>query len=291
MKKNKRNSKEKIKPTVNFNRVLEQFTNNFKDIIAFLPSDEINLLIRQAIDEMPSDLDSNPDFYVSFLAERKLFIKLKDEILAGNIELEILLVERYLSTAKFQLRQLKYLEDDSNKVAEDAIIYCIENYSGESGFKSAILKSLKKIIRDKEDKIKGQSTVEFNATSTSEDVDLPATDLNQLSSSLEASNKTVTELALPADDIVRMPNQLDLLIRTVDILHLVPIDDELYLKFISLKYGYYENQYYNLDEISQILNISLEQSIKYYQDSLNYLKNWFGLQLEKTYTYYIQKSE
>lgn len=291
MKKNKRNSKEKIKPTVNFNRVLEQFTNNFKDIIAFLPSDEINLLIRQAIDEMPSDLDSNPDFYVSFLAERKLFIKLKDEILAGNIELEILLVERYLSTAKFQLRQLKYLEDDSNKVAEDAIIYCIENYSGESGFKSAILKSLKKIIRDKEDKIKGQSTVESNATSTSEDVDLPATDLNQLSSSLEASNKTVTELALPADDIVRMPNQLDLLIRTVDILHLVPIDDELYLKFISLKYGYYENQYYNLDEISQILNISLEQSIKYYQDSLNYLKNWFGLQLEKTYTYYIQKSE
>ncbi len=291
MKKNKRNSKEKIKPTVNFNRVLEQFTNNFKDIIAFLPSDEINLLIRQAIDEMPSDLDSNPDFYVSFLAERKLFIKLKDEILAGNIELEILLVERYLSTAKFQLRQLKYLEDDSNKVAEDAIIYCIENYSGESGFKSAILKSLKKIIRDKEDKIKGQSTVEFNATSTSEDVDLPATDLNQLSSSLEASNKTVTELALPADDIVRMPNQLELLIRTVDILHLVPIDDELYLKFISLKYGYYENQYYNLDEISQILNISLEQSIKYYQDSLNYLKNWFGLQLEKTYTYYIQKSE
>lgn len=291
MKKNKRNSKEKIKPTVNFNRVLEQFTNNFKDIITFLPSDEINLLIRQAIDEMPSDLDSNPDFYVSFLAERKLFIKLKDEILAGNIELEILLVERYLSTAKFQLRQLKYLEDDSNKVAEDAIIYCIENYSGESGFKSAILKSLKKIIRDKEDKIKGQSTVESNATSTSEDVDLPATDLNQLSSSLEASNKTVTELALPADDIVRMPNQLDLLIRTVDILHLVPIDDELYLKFISLKYGYYENQYYNLDEISQILNISLEQSIKYYQDSLNYLKNWFGLQLEKTYTYYIQKSE
>lgn len=291
MKKNKRNSKEKIKPTVNFNRVLEQFTNNFKDIIAFLPSDEINLLIRQAIDEMPSDLDSNPDFYVSFLAERKLFIKLKDEILAGNIELEILLVERYLSTAKFQLRQLKYLEDDSNKVAEDAIIYCIENYSGESGFKSAILKSLKKIIRDKEDKIKGQSTVESNATSTSEDVDLPATDLNQLSSSLEASNKTGTELALPADDIVRMPNQLDLLIRTVDILHLVPIDDELYLKFISLKYGYYENQYYNLDEISQILNISLEQSIKYYQDSLNYLKNWFGLQLEKTYTYYIQKSE
>lgn len=291
MKKNKRNSKEKIKPTVNFNRVLEQFTNNFKDIIAFLPSDEINLLIRQAIDEMPSDLDSNPDFYVSFLAERKLFIKLKDEILAGNIELEILLVERYLSTAKFQLRQLKYLEDDSNKVAEDAIIYCIENYSGESGFKSAILKSLKKIIRDKKDKIKGQSTVEFNATSTSEDVDLPATDLNQLSSSLEASNKTVTELALPADDIVRMPNQLELLIRTVDILHLVPIDDELYLKFISLKYGYYENQYYNLDEISQILNISLEQSIKYYQDSLNYLKNWFGLQLEKTYTYYIQKSE
>lgn len=291
MKKNKRNSKEKIKPTVNFNRVLEQFTNNFKDIIAFLPLDEINLLIRQAIDEMPSDLDSNPDFYVSFLAERKLFIKLKDEILAGNIELEILLVERYLSTAKFQLRQLKYLEDDSNKVAEDAIIYCIENYSGESGFKSAILKSLKKIIRDKEDKIKGQSTVESNATSTSEDVDLPATDLNQLSSSLEASNKTVTELALPADDIVRMPNQLELLIRTVDILHLVPIDDELYLKFISLKYGYYENQYYNLDEISQILNISLEQSIKYYQDSLNYLKNWFGLQLEKTYTYYIQKSE
>ena len=291
MKKNKRNSKEKIKPTVNFNRVLEQFTNNFKDIIAILPSDEINLLIRQAIDEMPSDLDSNPDFYVSFLAERKLFIKLKDEILAGNIELEILLVERYLSTAKFQLRQLKYLEDDSNKVAEDAIIYCIENYSGESGFKSAILKSLKKIIRDKEDKIKGQSTVESNATSISEDVDLPATDLNQLSSSLEASNKTVTELALPADDIVRMPNQLELLIRTVDILHLVPIDDELYLKFISLKYGYYENQYYNLDEISQILNISLEQSIKYYQDSLNYLKNWFGLQLEKTYTYYIQKSE
>ena len=69
------------------------------------------------------------------------------------------------------------------------------------------------------------------------------------------------------------------------------------ISFVILPYYFFitsnvlQNQYYDLEEISKILSISVEQSKEYYQQSLQYLKDWFGIQLDKTFTYCTQKSE
>lgn len=272
---------------VDINKLLESFLAKYETLISFLPLSEIELMFQQAVNQLGETTDVNPDFHVNFLVEKMFFMKARDEINSGNIDLEILIVDKYLSTAKFMLRQLKYNGEDSDKIAEEAVIECIENYGGQESFKSALLKSIRKILNPP----KKEETV--IVPPVEEDKIVPITNTSSLSLE-ESSNfeqpqvETKHELIIPNDGLVRSPNQLDLLIRGVDILHQVPLEDELYLKFISLKYGYHDNQYFSLDEIANILGISLDAVKKYYFHSLEYVKNWFGLQLDKMYTYYIQ---
>lgn len=295
------------KDSININRMIEQFCKKYDNLITFLHPDEIELLVRQVVDELPEEMDFNPEFQMTFLIEKKFFLKARDEILAGNIDLEILIVEEYLSTAKFLLRKIGYSGDDSEKIAEEAVIESIENYEAIDGFKSTILKSLKRILNPVQQPVAEEiepiktvadsvtvevsdlPSVEVNATlPNTEPEEIPIEDASSLENS---SSKDSFDFDIPDDELVRMPNQLELLIRSIDIIHQIPVEDELYLKFISLKYGYYKNQYFGLDEIASILSIPLSAVIEYYNKSLQYVKDWFGLQLDKMYTYYIKKSE
>ena len=173
-----------------------------------------------------------------------------------------------MTTAKFLLRQIKYNGENSNQLAEDGIIRTIENYQGELSFKRALLATLKDMLNPKKEVVEDNKVVEENKIV-----------------------EDMAELIIANDDIVRTPNQLELLIHEADILKKVPLDDPIYVKFLTLKYGYHQNQYYDLEEISKIISISVEQSKEYYHQSLQYLKDWFGIQLDKTFTYCTQKSE
>lgn len=258
-----------VREEININNLIESFCKKYETLITFVSADEIELMFREVVSEMPVFPDFNPEFQANFLVERKFFLKAKDEVNAGNIDLEILIVDKYLSTVKFMLRQLKYIGNDLDKIAEAAIIDCIENYDGNEGFKNSIVKSIKKFLNSSKEK-EGTSKI------------------------IEESHQEINsnqELIITNDGIIRKPNQLELLIHSVDILSQVPLEDDIYLKFISLKYGYYQNQYFGLGEIAQILSITLDESKEYYFRTLEYVKNWFGLQLDKMYIYYIQKSE
>lgn len=276
---------------IDINKLLESFSTKYETLISFLSMSEIEVMFQQAINQLSETPDVNPDFQINFLVEKMFFMKARDEINSGNIDLEILIVDKYLSTAKFMLRQLKYQGEDADKIAEEAVIECIENYEGKEGFKSAILKSIKNILNpSKKEEPIIVSLSEEKVTSKISDVHQMKIDESSAVGQIQPPNQVESnqELIIPNDGLVRNPNQLELLMNGIDILHQVPLDDELYLKFISLKYGYYNNQYFGLDEIASILNISLEMAKKYYFQSLDYVKNWFGLQLDKMYTYYIQ---
>ena len=246
----------------------EEFIKKYNVFVSMLSPTEIELIIQQAVNELPKENDINATFLIPSIAERIFLVKARDEILDGNIELEILFVEKYMTTAKFLLRQIKYNGENSNQLAEDGIIRTIENYQGELSFKRALLATLKDMLNPKKEVVEDNKVVEENKIV-----------------------KDSEKLIIPNDDIVRTPNQLELLIHEADILKKVPLDDPIYVKFLTLKYGYHQNQYYDLEEISKILSISIEQSKEYYQQSLQYLKDWFGIQLDKTFTYCTQKSE
>lgn len=279
-------NKSGLKTNINVNKLIESFLIKYESLISFLPLTEIELMFQNAI-QLSHETDINPDFQINFLAEKMFFLKARDEINSGNIDLEILIVDKYLSLAKFMLRQLKYKGDDADKIAEEAIIDCIESYEGKDGFKNAILKSIKKILNPPQ---KEETIVipQFENEENKEIKYQQSEFLTELSEETFTAIENKTKLIVPNDDIARNPNQLDLLIKGIDILHQVPLDDEIYLKFIYLKYGYCNNQYFGLDEICGYLNISLETARKYYFQSLDYIKNWFSLQLDKMYQYYIQ---
>ena len=285
------------KMTFDLNKLIESFCAKYATLITFLSPTEIELMFQNAITQLNETPDINPDFHINFLVERTFFQKARDEINAGNIDLEILIVDKYLSTAQFMLRQLKYKGEDSANIAEEAIIECIENYDGKEGFKNSILKAIKRILNPpkKEEFVPNIVEPEIVDSSIVQVVsqvkiaDIPKIELEESSPMIQTSEQSDNhELVVPNDGIVRAPNQLELLLRGIDILHQVPLEDDKYLKFISLKYGYYNNQYFGLAEIAQILSISMEDVKKYYFQSLEYIKNWFGLQLDNMFNYYVQ---
>ena len=175
-----------------------------------LTEQEISLIMQQAVNELKGSPEENQIFSLIYVAEKIFLIRVRDEILNGNIDLEIMFVERYRQTALFLLRQIKYTGDDIEKLAEDAIIKTIENYQGPNSFKRTLLVTLRELINPVEEK----------------NLDI-SSEINE-----EANNN---ELLIPEDGLVRMPNQLELLIHEVDILNKVPLDDSLYIKFLTLK--------------------------------------------------------
>lgn len=242
------------------------FSTKYQKFTDVLTQQEISLIMQQAVNELKGSPEENQIFSLIYVAEKIFLIKARDEILNGNIDLEIRFIERYRQAALFLLRQIKYTGDDIEKLAEDAIIKTIENYQGPNSFKRTLLVTLRELI----------STAEEKRLDISAEIN-------------EGANNN--ELMIPEDGLVRLPNQLELLIHEADILNKVPLEDPLYIKFLTLKYGYHNNQYFNLEEISRILSISIDEAIRYYQQSLQYLKDWFGMQLDKVYTYCTQKSE
>lgn len=246
----------------------ETFLTKYNAFMNFFTVEDLNSIFQQAVNEATNGQEDNSSFLISFLAERNFLLRARDMILEGNIELEILFVEKYINTAQFLLRQIKYKGNDSDKLAEEGIIQTIENYNGELSFKRDLLATLRDLINPKKEIV----------TQHKQDI-------------LKEENKEELSLDVPSDEVIRMPNQLEMLIREADILKKIPLDDPLYVKFVTLKYGYHQNQYYDIAEISQILSIPIEQATSYYQQTLQFVKDWFGVQLDKVYTYCTQKSE
>ena len=142
----KRENKNNIKVNVDIDKIIDDFFSKFGDVAKSLEVIELRNFILQAINEMPVEDGINQDFFVSYTVEKMFLTKVRDEVNEGNIDLEIMMIDKYMSTAKFLLKQLKYTGEDLDNIAEQAIINSIEKYDGEKTFKSTILVNIRKII-------------------------------------------------------------------------------------------------------------------------------------------------
>jgi len=165
------------------------------------------------------------------------------------------------------LKKLGYTGDDIDNKVETAITLAIENYPGQDGFKSTLLKELKVIVKGK----KEESLSHIPTTSIETEKNVPSLEgiesesfeVREPLEQAEPSNQTLQtqEIVLPADGKLRAPTSLDQLLFNIDILRVSPLEDQDYIKFLTLKYGYYGEQFYSLGEISEILSLPKERLV------------------------------
>lgn len=253
---------------------------------SILPYIDPNLIRRLYETSIPKDSRENGvswNITANFTVEKKFFLALKELIIDGDIDLEIAVVEQFMPIGRMLIRKLGYKESDIDNKVETAITEAIENYTGQDGFKSCILQELKDMIRGKEKKV--SVTLE-----EPKKVELEEKTVSILESKTIEEPVKEEQWIVPTDGKLRPPTTLDQLLFQIDILNNSPLEDDTYIKFLSLKYGYHYNQFFSLEEISQILSISLEKTRDYYLQSLQFVKDWFGLQLDKYYTYLKEKA-
>lgn len=266
------------------------FESKYPKIIPFVDPSLVRRLYESSI---PSNMRENGvswNITANFTVEKKFFLALKELVLEGDIDLEIVIIDQFMSIGRMLIKKMGYQGNDIDNKVETAITQAIENYPGNDGFKSTILKELKDIVKGKKEEViapveEPQPVEETMTTSKVEISEPERLEVREGSEQVVLTPPSTIEAVLPNDGKLRPPTTLDQLLSSIDIVRVSPIEDDLYIKFLSLKYGYYEGQFFSLGEISEILSLPKEKVRGYYLQSLQFVKDWFGLQLEHYYTY------
>ncbi len=256
------------------------FESKYPSIMPFVDGNLVRRLYETSIPSNIRENGVNWNITANFTVEKKFFLALKECVLAGDIDLEIAIIEQFMPLGRMLIKKIGYSGDDLDQKVELSITDSIESYLGQEGFKSCLLKDLKDKVRGKKE-IPQSSEEPEKAPETSKPMDF----------SLEPVPEERKEMILPNDGKKRPGSSLDQLLQQIDVLKNAPLEDEAYLKFLSLKYGYYKNQFFTLEEIGEILSISKEQVREYYMSSLQFVKDWFGLQLDQYYVYLKKANE
>lgn len=271
------------------------FEAKYTKILPFVDASLVRRLYETSIPSNTRENGVSWNLNANFTVEKKFFLALKELVLEGDIDLEIAIIDQFMSIGRMLIKRLGYQGDDLEHKVETAITQAIENYPGNDGFKSTILKELKDLVKEKKEEVvppiePEEVPVEEAVSSAS----LPIKKLEEEKLEVrEGEELTVPtlqpveeiQIVLPNDGKLRPATTLDQLLANIDILKVTPLDDAIYIKFLALKYGYYEGQFFSLGEISEILSIPMEKTREYYLRSLQFVKDWFGLQLERYYTY------
>ena len=283
-----------------------KFLKKYQKLVPFIDVEAVRELFEQSVLDYRPKEDISFGLYANFYVETRFFTKIREWIEEGNIDLEIALVSQFSSTTRMLLRKLNYDKPNFEQVLELGITNAIENYQGEKGFQQTILLELKKLINPsfhppkvekkgeiKEVEIPKPENPSFKKKKKKEVVEVKKEETffdkkEEIGIPIEEPK---LEFSFPKNLKKYPPTTLDTLIASLDIVSLSPLDDSKYVRFLALKYGYYEKQFFDLPEIAKILSIDYETCRAYYLQSLQFVKDWFGLQLDRYYTYLLQKSE
>lgn len=208
---------------------------------------------QNVVDELINNLEDGKTMSITIAnLTRKELSRIVNE---GNVDLEIKLVNDYRSKTQFLMRKLNIPNTIIKKIEEDVLIDAIENYDASSTFHVYILRCIKnqvealkhkekKEIQNKEDKQKRQS-LSFG----------------------EKLNEYINKNGIKKRDPLYLEKAFKIVKPFMD-----EIEEPQFNKFIYLRYGYHDDIYFSLDDISNILNIDQEKAANYYDMSLSLLK-------------------
>ena len=164
----------------------------------------------------------------------------------GDIELEIVLIEEYLSKARFILDKKKI----DRKLDETVVMKAIETYQGNKMFSLHILDCAKEMIKSEQ-----QEEPKMNQSKDLEKKQISFTETVEQ----YVQNNNIEKCA---------PTYLENSFKILSTFMHLNDKDSLFNQFIYLKYGYYHDIYFSQQDIATILNISNEEVSKYYKESL-----------------------
>lgn len=224
-------------------KIINNTKNRFVKYQKYLDDEFYKVVYKMLIDE--NDLNS---INVDNVVMKKLSAVAK----SGNIDLEIELIEDYLQKSKLIITKMGKGIINRKNLEEDIIIEAIKTYNGEKFFSVHMVECYKKLINQK---------IKCPTTSFSEEIDAYV-------------KKNQVKL--------NKPTLLEKLFNSSYCLIEHDNDNDNFNKFIYLKYGFHNNVYFSLEDISSILKEDKEEIITRYKESLDLLKSFIDKEFEDT---------
>ena len=218
---------------------------------------------QKIVEDLANDLDGEKIISITLanLAMKELSRIVND----GDINLELELVNDYRSKTQFLMRKLNIPTSVIKKIEEDVLMEAIETYDASCTFYVHILKCTKNKIESlkKNEKIKNEKS------SKKDGLEKPT----KVPGKEKLSFNDKLNVYITKKDIEkRKPSNLENDFRIIRPF-IGDIKEPQLNKFIYLRYGYHDDIYFSLDDISNILNIDQEKAVSYYNMSLSLLKS------------------
>lgn len=211
---------------------------------------------QNVVDELINNLEDGKTMSITIAnLTRKELSRIVNE---GNVDLEIKLVNDYRSKTQFLMRKLNIPNTIIKKIEEDVLIDAIENYDASSTFHVYILRCIKNQV----EALKHKEKKEIQNKEDKEDKQK-----RQSLSFGEKLNEYINKNGIKKRDPLYLEKAFKIVKTFMD-----EIEEPQFNKFIYLRYGYHDDIYFSLDDISNILNIDQEKVANYYNMSLSLLK-------------------
>lgn len=226
------------------------------DYLDFITEDYLKEKFNNESKEEINNFGINKEVAAFMLVEQKIYSDINKMIKDGNVDVEIDVLDKIFPIARIIAKkmQLNYKNLEIEIKGEDGLIYALENYDGGKNFTLYATRIIKALYKGEDIEKKFSKPKDFK------------TCLEEISNNKESLDK-------------ENKNNIDPFFKKLQLEQNLKTKDENYTKFIILKYGYIDNKFFSIDSISKYLNISEENSIEYYINSLNLIKEKFA---EKT---------
>lgn len=260
------------------NKVVNNLKNIYKKHEEYLPYELYDKMILEVLSCYNEDMHLNFEIYLFIELENRILKELCLLATAGNIDIEVDLIDKYYFKLRYILDKMHLSYNEKEK--EDILITSIETYKGEKIFSLHILQVIREKIQKEILKTNNDETVLDN---NSENINRKnvSNNMDQILNDL-INNFTIDEKLIKEETFV------EYIFNKFNLIELVDMNDENFYKFVYLKYGYYNNTYFSINDIAIILNIKVTDAKKYYAKSLDLLKGFINEKIDEIQKYKIK---
>ena len=234
-------------------KVIEKSKQKYSKYDEYLDDNFYNDLKTRLQTYYNPDKNVSPDIYLKLIADNLIIKHLSKFASKGNLDIEFDFIEDYKSILRWIMSKKNIKDEVYIEEAENILSYAIKKYH-ESDYKTYLIHIYNCVKEKLNDKIDDDTI-----------------------------DKKLDKYFEKNEIEPRAPEYLELVAHELDIISYISKGDKILNQFIYLKYGYYQNIYFNLSEISEILRLDNSKVNNYYKDSLTVLGDIVDLYLDEQY--------
>lgn len=248
------------------NKVIYFLKAKYIKYAKYLPDNLYDEIISEIIYKYDKDMGVSPELYLLIETETRILKTLCLLAYEGNIDIEIDLMNQYYNKLNLILNKMNL--NFSEKEKEDILISSIESYKGEKLFSLHMVKVVKTKIKNT---LLNQDIAEINLETSKTYI-------------VKSFEERIANL-LSNKELVENVTYIEEIFSRFNLLELIDANDEKFYTFVYLKYGYYNNIYFSINDIAIILNMKVSDAKKYYIKSLNLLKQVINKKVDEIFKF------